>query len=432
MIKKYEKYKDSGVEWLGEVPSHWAIVRIKYMCSVSGGGTPTTTVKTFWNGGIPWFTPKDMKTDYLLKSEDTLSLEGVAASPAKIVQPGCVFMVVRSGILKHSLPVGINCIPATVNQDIRVLKFKMICSPYFFVWWVKGNEHSLLDVWRKQGTTVESIEQSYVSDTGIPLPPTSEQTAIAAYLDTRTAAIDQKISFLEKKAESYRQLKQSLINETVTRGLNKNVKLKDSGMEWIGMVPEHWEVKPISSVTTPVSIKNNPNEELLSVYRDYGVIVKSSRDDNNNKPGQDLTSYKLVEEGYLVINKMKAWQGSLGISPTRGIVSPAYITCRTNKKIVRRRYLHNLLRCKTYIHEYNRISYGVRIDQWDMRYDDFKYVPVLLPPVSEQEDIANYIDNSNEKIDAINISIGLQVEKLKELRKTLINDVVTGKVKVTT
>ncbi len=160
------------------------------------------------------------------------------------------------------------------------------------------------------------------------------------------------------------------------------------------------------------------------------MIIKSSRDDNNNKAGSDLSNYKLVEPGFLVINKMKAWQGSLGVSEFRGIVSPAYITCKMNKKIIDRGYLHHLLRSRNYINEYNRLSYGVRIDQWDMRYDDFKYVPILLPPMTEQIAIAAYLDTKIMQIDHIVTNINIQIDKLKVLRKSLINDFITGKVKV--
>jgi type I restriction enzyme S subunit len=261
----------------------------------------------------------------------------------------------------------------------------------------------------------------------IPIP---EQKSIADYLDTKTTQIDKKVHLLTQKSAHYSKLKQSLINETVTRGLDKTVPMKDSGIEWIGDIPEHWGVSAITNITSTISIKNHPKEELLSVYRDYGVIIKSMRDDNHNKAGANLSNYKLVEAGYLVINKMKAWQGSLGVSEFRGIVSPAYITCKTDKKIVERSYLHHLLRCRNYINEYNRLSYGVRVDQWDMRYDDFKYVPVLLPPKKEQKSIADYLDDKTAKIDTIVKTINTQIEHLKELRKTLINDVVTGQIKV--
>ena len=278
--------------------------------------------------------------------------------------------------------------------------------------------------------TQPNIGMGVIEALQIAVPPHLEQTAIAAYLDNKITQIDRKIDLLTQKATQYGKLKQSLINETVTRGLDKFVRMKDSGVEWIGEVPEHWKVTAITNITDAVSHKNHPNEELLSVYRDYGVIIKSSRDDNNNKAGADLSSYKLVEPGFLVINKMKAWQGSLGVSEYRGIVSPAYITCKTNKRIVDRGYLHHLLRCRNYINEYNRLSFGVRVDQWDMRYDDFKYVPVLLPPMTEQSAIAKYLDLKSAQIDQIFTAIIAQIDKWKDLRKALINDVVTGKIKV--
>ncbi|NEU28823.1 hypothetical protein G3M74_22680 [Paenibacillus polymyxa] len=280
-------------------------------------------------------------------------------------------------------------------------------------------------------STINQLTINTLNNFLITLPQISEQNAIANFLDAKTVQIDKRIELLNQKATQYGKLKQALVNETVTRGLDKTAVMKDSGVEWIGEVPEHWCLTAITNITSTVSIKNHPNEELLSVYRDYGVIIKSTRGDNHNKPGQDLSGYKLVEPGYLVINKMKAWQGSLGISEFRGIVSPAYITCKTDNKIVERSYLHHLLRCHVYINEYNRLSYGVRVDQWDLRYDDFKYVPILLPPFEEQKAIADYLDEKTAHIDRIIETINIQIDKLKELRKTLINDVVTGKIKVT-
>jgi len=306
---------------------------------------------------------------------------------------------------------------------------KLVCSKYLLYFLISPEAKDRFKAC-STGSVVLHLNVRDIRSFALSLPPFSKQETIAHYLDTKTAQIDRKIDLLTQKATLYSNLKQSLINETVTRGLDKTVPMKDSGVKWIGEVPEHWKVTAIANITTTVSIKNYPDEELLSVYRDYGVIIKNTRDDNHNKAGQNLDSYKLVEPGYLVINKMKAWQGSLGVSEFRGIVSPAYITCRTDKRIIERGYLHHLLRCRTYINEYNRLSYGVRVDQWDMRYDDFKYVPVLLPPLSEQKTIADYLDTKTAQIDQIIQTINTQIEKLKELRKTLINDVVTGKIKV--
>ena len=143
-----------------------------------------------------------------------------------------------------------------------------------------------------------------------------------------------------------------------------------------------------------------PDEQLLSVYRDYGVIRKDSRDDNFNKASEDLASYQLVEPNDLVINKMKAWQGSVGISEHRGIVSPAYFVAKPTTNFFRR-YVHYLLRCSDYLIEYQTRSSGIRVNQWDLDWDDFRDIPIALPPLAQQTRIANFLDEQTARIDAL-------------------------------
>ena len=200
---------------------------------------------------------------------------------------------------------------------------------------------------------------------------------------------------------------------------------KESGLAWLGEIPSHWEGSTINALTRVVSRKNRPAEPLLSVYRDYGVILKSSRDDNYNKPGQDLSVYKYVKPTDLVLNKMKTWQGSLGVSELQGIVSPAYITCELDISKVFPKYLHYLLRCHNYIHEYNRLSYGVRTNQWDMRYDDFKKIPVFLPSNQEQRAIASFLDYKTPEIDRFITNKEKLITLLNEQKAAIINHAVT-------
>jgi type I restriction enzyme S subunit len=152
---------------------------------------------------------------------------------------------------------------------------------------------------------------------------------------------------------------------------------KDSGVPWLGKVPAHWQRLPIRAFAQVKNERGRPDLPLLSVYRDYGVIQRDSRDDNYNPQGDDLSSYKVVEPGDLVLNKMKTWQGSLGVSAHLGIVSPAYIVCRLSEQ-TNRRYLHIVLRSRPYVNCYNQLSFGVRVNQWDMRYQDFKQIPVFF------------------------------------------------------
>lgn len=199
---------------------------------------------------------------------------------------------------------------------------------------------------------------------------------------------------------------------------------KDSGFDWLQEVPEHWEQKSIRALTKVKTERNKPDLPLLSVYRDYGVIYKDSRDDNHNRAGMDLSSYKVVAPNNLVLNKMKTWQGSLGVSQFEGIVSPAYIVCDLDEGM-NGRYLNYLLRCRSYVHAYNRISYGVRVDQWDMRYEDFKQLPVFLPSSEEQAAIVAFLEEQTAVINQFLTNKRRLIALLEEQKQVVINTAVT-------
>jgi len=189
--------------------------------------------------------------------------------------------------------------------------------------------------------------------------------------------------------------------------------------------PISWTGQPIWSMFTRVKRVGHSEEELLSVYRDYGVIPKSSRDDNHNVASEDLSAYQLVEPGDLVVNKMKAWQGSFAISEFRGIVSPAYFVYKPHHQ-ANSRFLHYLLRSAPYMAHYNRISSGVRIGQWDLDPAQFRLTEVLLPPLDEQKAIADFLDRELAQIDGLIDKQGQLQELLKTERATYISTKVFG------
>ena len=200
---------------------------------------------------------------------------------------------------------------------------------------------------------------------------------------------------------------------------------KPSEAAWLGNVPSHWDVQPLRAVTSLKSDKNRPDLPVLSVYREYGVILKDSRDDNHNATSLDTSTYKVVKPGDLVVNKMKAWQGSMGVSAHHGIVSPAYITCTTKADRVRPAYLHYLLRSSPLIGVYNSLSYGVRVGQWDMHYEDFKQIPIPLPPKDEQDRIVAFLDQNTAEIDAAIAKKERLIELLSAQKKILVQRAVT-------
>lgn len=206
---------------------------------------------------------------------------------------------------------------------------------------------------------------------------------------------------------------------------NRYEKYKDSGIAWIGEIPEHWEVCSIKQIMKNKSIKGFPNETVLSLYRDFGIIPKDSRDDNHNVTSEDTSNYKLVENGDFVINKMKAWQGSMAISDFKGIISPAYYICKIFSPKVVRKYIHYLLRDESYKAEYMRLSTGMRIGQWDLNIDDFLQINTILPLLSEQQSIATYLDQKCSEIDELITLQEEMITKLQSYKQSVITEAVT-------
>ena len=206
---------------------------------------------------------------------------------------------------------------------------------------------------------------------------------------------------------------------------NRYDKYKDSGVEWIGEIPKHWEVCSIKQIMKNKSIKGFPNETVLSLYRDLGVIPKDSREDNHNVTSEDTSNYKFVEEGDFVINKMKAWQGSMAISDYKGIVSPAYYVCKVINSKVDKKYIHYLLRNESYKVEYMRLSTGMRIGQWDLNINDFLQINTIIPSVLEQQSIATYLDQKCGEIDELITLQEEMITKLQGYKQSVITEAVT-------
>ena len=199
---------------------------------------------------------------------------------------------------------------------------------------------------------------------------------------------------------------------------------RDSGLPWLGSVPQHWTFAPLWVLFNRTKRTGFEGEQLLSVYRDHGVIPKASRDDNNNKPSDDLSPYQLVCPGDLAINKMKAWQGSVAISEHRGIVSPAYFVYEA-KHQESSRYLHYLMRSPQYVAGYLSMSKGIRINQWDLEPQYHSRLPVLIPPKEEQERVATFLDRETAKIDALIAEQEKLLALLAEKRQATISHAVT-------
>lgn len=279
----------------------------------------------------------------------------------------------------------------------------------------------------KGSTNQTELQRNYLLAYEINIPSLSVQQKIVEYLDKKTSAIDKQIELLGKRKDVYTRLKKAIINRAVTCGLNDNVKLKDSGVEWIGMIPEHWEVKRMKSIFTECkAVTETGEEDLLSVSEYYGVArrVDKMEDGEYESRAESLIDYKICKKGDLVINIMLAWKRGLGFSDYDGIVSPAYAVYRA-KGIVPH-YFHYLMRTEMYVAEYKRHSKGIIDSRLRLYTDRFNNIMVVVPPYKEQQAIAAYLDEKSAKIDAAIANIDKQTDALKRLKRSLINEVITG------
>lgn len=262
----------------------------------------------------------------------------------------------------------------------------------------------------------------------IPIPPLDEQREIADYLDHETAQIDELIAEQQRLIDMLAERRAAVVDSIVTAGLVRTAPTRDAGVDWIGQIPEHWETRPLWSMFQRVKDVDHPDEQMLSVFRDYGVVAKDSRE-NINQTAENRSIYQLVHPGWLVTNRMKAWQGSVGISSLRGIVSGHYI-CFAPRHHESHDYLNWLFRSPRYAVGYRLISRGVRIGQAEIDNDDYRVLPVVVPPYEEQVAIAAYLADQTAKIDRLVAETETLIRLAQERRSALITAAVTGQLDV--
>lgn len=200
--------------------------------------------------------------------------------------------------------------------------------------------------------------------------------------------------------------------------------MKDSGAKWIGEIPIHWKSDKLKYHLQRKEPKNPGDMTVLSLYRELGVIPKDSRDDNHNMTSEDTSKYKYVKPGNFVVNKMKAWQGSVAVSDYEGIVSPAYYVYEFTDNLYYQRYFHYLLR-GCYKDEFMRLSGGMRVGQWDLSSEDLDNTLVIIPPIDEQRTIAEFLDKKCAEVDGLIADIQTQIDTLEQYKRSAITEAVT-------
>lgn len=263
-----------------------------------------------------------------------------------------------------------------------------------------------------------------------PVPPREEQNQIVRFLDWKVSNINKLINIKKKEIKAIDALKRSMVSHAITRGLTTDAPMKDSGVKWLGDIPAHWKITKLRQILHPVSEKNHPEFPLLSVVREQGVILRDVEDKeaNHNFIPDDLSGYKVVRKGQFAMNKMKAWQGSYGVSDYTGIVSPAYFIFDIAFENLE--YFHYAICSKVYVNFFAQASDGIRVGQWDLQMDKMKEIPFIVPPADEQIAIVKYIKQALPQYDAAIEKLTEEVAVLEEYKNKVIADAVTGKIDV--
>lgn len=420
-MRRYESYKDSGVEWLGEVPSHWNLIPNKYIFKLRKNVVGKRS------------------SEYDLLS---LSLKGVIkrdmANPeGKFPAEFDTYQEVKEGDFIFCLfdveetprTVGLSSYHGMITGAYTIFETNNVDKKFIYYFYLNLDSDKRLKPLYKGLRNTISKETFFSFNTFI--PPLSEQQKIAQFLNDKTAKIDQAVDLAEKQIALLKEHKQILIQNAVTRGLNPDVPLKDSGVEWIGQVPEHWDVQRSKFIFKKIERKVNEEDQIVTCFRDGQVTLRANRRTEGFTNALKEHGYQGIRKGDLVIHAMDAFAGAIGISDSDGKATPVYSVCLPHDKqkidvYFYAYYLRNLA-LSGFIRS---LAKGIRERSTDFRYADFAELLLPIPPYLEQQKIADYLDKQTSKIDQAIALKTAHIEKLKEYKSVLINDVVTGKVRV--
>lgn len=449
MNKKIESMsrtmKDSGIEWIGDVPEEWEVHPFKAYYKTTKG--LNITKENLVERGIPVISYGQIHSklnigtsicDALIRYVPETYLE---SNPECLSKKYDIFFADTSedvegagniAFVDTDTPIfaGYHTIIARPQKEVKTKYFAYLAKT---------------DAWRTQirnslsGVKVFSISQKLINRVYIILPPLAEQHLIATFLDKKCSEIDSLIDLQEQMIEELKAYKQSVITEAVTKGLNPNVQMKDSGVEWIGDVPEHWEVKPLKFNFNRRSERNNPilTTERLSLSIDNGVTLYSEKTTNLDRFKDDFTQYQLAYPNDIILNCMNMIVGAVGLSKYMGCVSPVYYVIYPSNLGISAEYYSYLLNTPTIRGVYYSYGKGIyAIDRGEGRvntcrlkvsYDDFGRFDIPIPPIEEQKEIVSCIKQKCADIDRLIELKQSKIEHLKEYKKSVIYEYVTGK-----
>ena len=410
--------KDSGFEWIGEIPVNWEVDKLKFHLKRNEPRNPGDTVvlSLYRELGV---IPKDSRDDnHNVTSEDT--------SKYKYVQPGD-FVINKMKAWQGS---------------VAVSEYEGIVSPAYFIYkftddaFYRRYFHYLLRSCYKDefmrlsgGIRVGQWDLPSVAldNTAVIIPPMKEQKSIAAFLDVKCAEIDALTAYIQTQIDTLEQYKRSVITEAVTKGLNPDAEMKDSGIEWIGEIPATWNIIRGKYLLKYLQKPVKEDDGVITCFRDGEVTLRSNRREDGFTMSDKEIGYQGIDVGDLVVHGMDGFAGAIGISDSRGKASPVLNVMDTKQN---KRYIMYYLRSMAYSDVFVALATGIRVRSCDRRWNKLADLPYPVPNIEEQTVIVEYIDATLEKTDAVITEKKSQIETLDEYKKSLIYEYVTGKKEV--
>ena len=426
--KRYDKYKDSGIEWIGEIPDSWCLQRLKTVGDYRNGLTYAPEDICEGNNGTLVLRSSNIKEGKISLDDNVYVSSNI---PQRLkVKKGDILICSRNG--SRDL-IGKN---ALITEDINASfgAFMMIfrCNNPKYFYYILNSHIFNYYLGSFFTSTINQLTGTNFGNMRIVYCPNiKEQEAIAGYLDRKCGAIDETIEKQKSVIEKLKEYKQSIITQAVTKGLDKSAPMKDSGIEWIGQIPQHWDTCKIKhKFYLSSEINYDPTATLLSLFTHIGVRPRTEMEDKGNK-AQTVIGYSLVKNGDIIVNKLLAWMGAIGLSDYNGATSPDYDIYRLrNVTDNNAKYYHYLFRSNNFKDECYKYGRGIMLMR--LRTYPEEFLNIFIPNITkaQQNDIVEFLDKKCSEIDKTIEDKEKLIEKLVEYKKSLIYECVTGKRKV--
>ena len=419
--------KDSGIEWIGEIPDDWKIFHFKYIVKEkidNRGRTPEIDENDI---GIPIIELDAIgnKNPDVEKASKFISEESYKKYIRKGLKSGDVLFGTVGAVGKCSI------VPNEFNyciaQNIVGYRFNNEQDSLFWYYYFKSEPFKHMYMQFNKGNIQNSIKISDMERGVLVIPPLKQQQFIANFLDKKCAEIDSLYTDIEKQIETLEEYKKSIITEAVTKGLDPDVEMKDSGIEWIGKIPKDWEIRKGKYTLRYLQKEVKEDDGVITCFRDGEVTLRSNRREDGFTMSDKEIGYQGIDIGDLVVHGMDGFAGAIGISDSRGKASPVLNVLDTDEN---KKYYMYYLRSMAYSNVFLATATGIRVRSCDLRWVKIAELPFPMPSRKEQDEIVSYIDRICNGANEIIADKKKQLETLEQYKKSVIYEYVTGKKEV--